>query len=222
MIHYHGTPLTPRSQLRRMTGKHFCVSFANPSDAQTVLKIGQSVMWDNGAFTSYTKGKIVDLEGYYKWLEPLLGHPHWAVIPDIIDGSVKDQQKLVSQWPFGFLGAPVWHMAEPMNRLLELADSWPRICFGSSGIYWNVGSEAWRERADIAFNELIKRHSRLPWIHMMRGLALCGNRWPFASSDSANVARNYSSAKLDPVKMANRIDAKQRPIKWTPRNNRFF
>lgn len=31
-VHCHGTPLTPRSELVRMAGKHFCVSFADPRD----------------------------------------------------------------------------------------------------------------------------------------------------------------------------------------------
>lgn len=49
MMHYHGTPLTPRAELQKMAGKHFCVSFANPGDADWCLANGQSVMWDNGA-----------------------------------------------------------------------------------------------------------------------------------------------------------------------------
>ena len=51
MIHYHGTPLTPREQLYKMAGKHFCVSFYNPQDAKVCMQIGQSIMWDNGAFS---------------------------------------------------------------------------------------------------------------------------------------------------------------------------
>ena len=60
MIHYHGTPISPRKYLLEMKGKHFCVSYAHPYDLETVLEIGQSVMLDNGAFSVYTKGKIFD------------------------------------------------------------------------------------------------------------------------------------------------------------------
>ena len=67
-----------------MAGKHFCVSFADSRDAKTCLEIGQSVMWDNGAFTTYTSGKVFDHQAYYDWLQDKLGHPHWAVIPDVI------------------------------------------------------------------------------------------------------------------------------------------
>jgi hypothetical protein len=49
---------------------------------------------------------------------------------------------------------------------------------------------------------------------MLRGLALCGDRWPFASADSVNVARNYKDTSTCPERMARRIDAVQNPIKW--------
>lgn len=215
-IHYHGTPLTPRSDLVGMAGKHFCVSFANPGDADWCLQFGQSVMWDNGAFTFFRGGKPTDWAKFYAWLEPRLGHPHWAVIPDVIDGTVDQQRELVSQWPHGTMGAPVWHMALPIDYLLELASQWPRICFGSSGAYWQVGSDQWCRRADEAFNALERRGLR-PWVHMLRGLAMCGDRWPFASADSVNVARNFKDTNADPERMARRIDAIQCPVRWTMR-----
>ncbi|OHV73331.1 hypothetical protein [Ensifer sp. LCM 4579] len=217
MIHYHGTPLTPRAELLKMAGKNFCVSFANPSDADWCLANGQSVMWDSGAFTAFTKGKPVDWTKYYAWLDPRLGHPHWAVIPDVIDGTLEEQRALVATWPFPeLLGAPVWHMALPTSYLLELCERWPRICFGSSGRYWQVGSDDWCRRADQAFNELEKAGLR-PWVHMLRGLALSGDRWPFASADSVNVARNFKDSSACPERMARRIDAIQCPVRWMVR-----
>lgn len=213
-IHYHGTPLTPRDQLWLMAGKNFCVSYANPADADICLRIGQSVMWDNGAFSLFTKGKAVDWTGYYSWLEKRLGHPHWAVIPDVIDGDVEDNAQLVKQWPHRKeLGAPVWHMAEPLETLLDFAQEFPKVCLGSSGAYWQVGSEAWCRRCDEAFNELARRGS-MPWVHMLRGMAVAGKRWPFASVDSVNVARNYKDTNSCPEAMARVIDSVQCPIKW--------
>ncbi len=214
-IHYHGTPLTPRDQLWKMAGKSFCVSFAHPADADTCLRIGQSVMWDNGAFSLHTKGKKVNWTEFYKWLEPRLGHPHWAVIPDVIDGDIEANANLVSEWPFSAaFGAPVWHLAEPIDVLLDFAQKFPRVCFGSSGSYWQVGSDTWRRRADEAFNALAQR-GPLPWVHMLRGMAVAGKRWPFASVDSVNVARNYKDTNSCPEAMARVIDAVQCPAKWT-------
>jgi len=216
MIHYHGTPLTPRAELVKMAGKNFCVSFADPRDAEWCLMHGQSVLWDSGAFTAFTKGKPVDWAKYYAWLDARLGHPHWAIIPDVIDGDVEQQRALVAQWPFDRdFAAPVWHMALSVDYLLDLVDHWPRVCFGSSGRYWQVGSDAWARRADQAFDALARR-GRLPWVHMLRGLALCGDRWPFASADSVNVARNFKDASTCPERMARRIDAVQCPIRWHP------
>tara|TARA_Y100000310_G_scaffold339951_2_gene434233 strand:+ start:91 stop:768 length:678 start_codon:yes stop_codon:yes gene_type:complete len=217
MIHYHGTPLTPRSALYTMAGKHFCVSFANPRDAEVCQQIGQSVLWDNGAFSLFTQDKKVDWSAYYKWLEPRLGHPHWAVIPDVIDGGERDNNKLISEWPFPYeLSAPVWHLDEPVARLLRLALSFRRLCFGSSGKYWQVGSLAWERRCDEAFNALAKEGG-LPWVHMMRGLGLGGKRWPFASADSVNVATSHSRLEVSPEYMAREIDAVQCPIVWNAR-----
>lgn len=219
LIHYHGTPLTPREQLLTMAGKCFCVSFAEPRDADVCQQIGQSVMWDNGAFSAHTKGVKVDWSKYYAWLEPRLGHPHWAVIPDVIDGDVESQRALAAQWPYGLaLGAPVWHLGLSLEYLLDIADHWPRLCFGSTRQYWKVGSDIWERRVDQAFNALARRHSRLPWVHMLRGLSQSGKRWPFASADSTNVARNFKTANRLPEPMAREIDGVQCPVKWSTRD----
>ena len=176
-------------------------------------------MWDNGAFSLFTRGDGGDWPAFYRWVEPRLGHPHWAVVPDVIDGGEAENDDLLAQWPHPrAVSAPVWHMGEPIDRLLRLADGWPRVCFGSSGAYWQVGSTPWERRADEAFNALALRHPLLPWVHMLRGLALCGDRWPFASADSVNVARNFKDGGgVCPERMARVIDGRQCPIRWSPR-----
>ena len=215
-IHYHGTALTPRSDLQKMAGKHFCVSFANPQDADWCLANGQSVMWDNGAFSFRDKGGL-DPDAFMRWVAPRLAHPHWCVIPDVIGGDEITQRSLVDGWPLRpELSAPVWHMDLSIDWLIELADRFPKICFGSTKQYWQVGSDAWERRADEAFNAIAKR-GRLPWVHMLRGMAMCGDRWPFASVDSVNVARNFKTANVCPERMARRIDAVQCPVAWSVR-----
>jgi hypothetical protein len=217
-IHYHGTPLSPRAELYKLAGRHFCVPFSDPRDADTCQAIGQSIMFDNGAFTTFTQGMAFDEEGFYRWVEPRLGHPHWAVVPDVIGGAVEQQREMTARWPFPrALGAPVWHLGLPLDYLLELVEHWPRVCFGSSGEYWQVGSDAWQRKCDEAFNALAKRHRYLPAIHMLRGLALAGDRWPFASLDSVNVARNFKDTDTCPERMARNIDARQCPVRWESR-----
>lgn len=218
MIHYHGTPLTPRSELWKLSGKNFCVSYVDPRDSEFCLSSGQTIMWDNGAFTYYRQGEKPDWEGYYKWIEPRLAHPHWAVVPDVIDGNPSDNLALAKKWPHRLdAAAVVWHLHEPIDQIGHLLDlGFAKLCFGSSGKYWQVGSEVWEKRADQAFNWMSQR-GPLPWVHMLRGLALCGDRWPFASADSVNVARNYKDSNICPERMARRIDSVQNPVFWTPR-----
>ena len=219
MIHYHGTPITPRVRLLDMRGRHFCVSFADPRDLETCLEIGQSLMMDNGAFTAYTKGKPMDKPGFYAWCEEYLVHPNWAVIPDVIGGSVEEQRKYMSDWPFPKeLSAPVWHLNLSLEWLQELADTYGRVCLGSSGEFWQIGTRKWEQRMDQAFEMLTKTRRHLPWVHGMRMLGQSDGRWPLASADSSNIARHHAELNLSPEVMAQRIDSVQPERKWKPSN----
>lgn len=216
MIHYHGTPITPRHKLLEMSGRHFCVSYADPRDLETCLQIGQSVMMDNGAFTAFTKGKPMDKVGFYDWCERFLATPHWAVIPDVIGGAEDEQRKGLREWPFpDFLSAPVWHMNLSIDYLLELADRYPKICIGSAGEFWQIGTRKWEQRLDQAF-EALSRRRWLPWTHGMRMLAQAEKRWPLASADSSNIARHHNELNISPEVMAQRIDAAQTPLRYVP------
>lgn len=215
MIHYHGTPITPISALLELHGRHFCVSHAAPADVARCHQIGQSVMLDNGAFSAWKTGKAVDWTGYYDWTDRWLDCPTtWAVIPDVITGSDKDQDTLIEQWPHGHRGAPVWHMHEPIDRLVRLTLEWPKVCIGSSAQYATVLSRAWISRMDAAWNAIELHHKRTPVVHMLRGMALSGRDWPFASVDSTDIARNHHLPHNSPRKMADRWDGVQCPHKW--------
>lgn len=223
-VHYHGTPITPRSVLYTLAGRCFCVSYAEPRDVAVAHQIGQSNVLDNGAFSLWRAGTPTDWPGYYAWCDPWLDYATtWAVIPDVIDGTAEENDALIAQWPHGDRGAPVWHLHEPITRLLALADAWPKICFGSSGQFAEVGSAAWESRVGEAFNELARRHRRLPWVHMLRGMKLAGGPFPFASLDSTAIARNHAgnNTRGTPAKiaadMAAEFDARQCPAAWSPR-----
>lgn len=212
MIHYHGTPITPREKLLNMGGRNFCVPFTEGRNLMTCIRIGASVMLDNGAFSAWTRGITINWESYYLWAEDVLQHPHWAVIPDVIDGGEEDNDSLIArcrlpkEW-----SAPVWHLHESLERLARLSDSYPKICFGSSGEFSSPGNDKWTERIDSAWN-MIERTGRKPWVHMLRAMSeAASGRWPFASADSTNIARNHNgSSKLacrNPEDMAQEIDS---------------
>jgi hypothetical protein len=100
-------------------------------------------------------------------------------------------------------------MDEPINRLLTLTDTWPRVCIGSTAEYADVMSLGWERRMDQVFNELAQRHRHLPWIHMLRGMQLSGRRWPFASVDSTDVGQNHHRPQNSAANMVHRWDAMQ-------------
>jgi hypothetical protein len=218
VIHYHGTPITPVSALAELAGRHFCVSHAAPQDVKRCHMIGQSVMLDNGAFSAWKTGKETNWSAFYEWCDEWLDYPTtWAVIPDVIDAGTQEQDALLREWPHGKKGAPVWHMDEPIHRLLRLCDEWPRVCIGSTDEYSVVLSDAWCRRINEAWNEVAARHRRLPWLHMLRGMQLSGKHWPFASVDSTDIARNHHLPHQSPRKMADRWDGAQTPATWIQR-----
>lgn len=207
-VKYHGTPITPNRVMLDMAGAHFCVSHAAPQQVKLCHEIGQSVMLDNGAFSAWKRGHEPDWAAYYKWCDQWLDYPTtWAVVPDVIVGNDKDNDALLKQWPFRDRGAPVWHMHESIARLEWLIGQFPRVCIGSSGEYAEVMSDSWQRRMDEAWRRLDSR--RTPNIHMLRGLQLVRERWPFASVDSTDIARNHNRPGNTAAKMRARWDAAQ-------------
>lgn len=210
VIHYHGTPINPQAAMAGMVGRHFCVSFSDPRSLRWSLEHGASVMLDNGAFSAWTRGALVDWAAFYQWATPHLRHPHWAVIPDVIDGDEVANDALLAACPLPrALAAPVWHMHESLDRLARLAAEYPRICIGSSGAFASPGSPAWRQRIDDTWAVI----PPTTWVHMLRAMSeASGGIWPFASADSTNIARNHAGAMgrpaQEPERMAQRIDAR--------------
>jgi hypothetical protein len=217
VIHYHGTPITPRETLYELAGRHFCVSFADPRDVRVCHEIGQSVLLDNGAFTFWNGGATPDWQAYMNWAEPWLDYSTtWAVIPDVIDGDEDANDRLLVTWFQRRLpkGAPVWHLHESLDRLRRLTAGYERVCFGSSGQYRTVGSAAWARRVSEAFDTVADERGRVPWLHMLRGMSLSGMHYPFASVDSTDVARNHNRLQNTAVGLAQRWDAQQCPPRW--------
>lgn len=213
-IHYHGTPITPNAALLSLAGKCFCVSHANPQQVETCHKIGQAVMLDNGAFTAWTQGRDTNWPKYYEWCDRWLDYPTtWAVIPDEIDAGADLQDNLISQWPHGDRGAPVWHMDEPLDRLMKLIDEWPRVCIGSTAEYAKLLTDRWVARMNGAWDRISQSHARTPNIHMLRGMQMSRHIWPFASVDSTDVARNHHIHGR-PKERAEKWDAAQCPPRF--------
>jgi hypothetical protein len=168
-------------------------------------------------------------EFLFLWL-PLADPRSWFVIPDVIDAGTQEQDALIRECPAELLnrGAPVWHMDEPISRLLRLIEAHPRVCIGSTAEFAVVGSKAWRRRMDAVWDAIITTFGAVPVIHMLRGMQcfLPTFDYPFASADSTDIGRNHNRLKrylehylLAVVSKANRWDrlAARCATTWVPR-----
>jgi len=219
-IHYHMGDITPIEALYEMAGRHFLVNHLYPANAQRCHDIGQSILIDNGAFGKWKSGKKTDWPKYYAWVERWLEYATTVAIPpDVIDAGSQEQDALLREWPHRKRqSAPVWHMDEPITRLCRLVDAdYDRVCIGSTAEYAVVLSEMWEQRMDEVWNELVTVFGFTPPVHMLRGMACAGLRWPFFSIDSSDIAQNHCRPQNTPRRMADRWDAKQCPPKWIVR-----
>lgn len=226
---YHGTPVTPQSELLSLAGRCFCVSYfyRDKTSLPLIEGISSSLMLDNGAFSAWKKGvEFTDdyWRGYHEWVDAPLDRPTtWAVIPDAILMGSQEQDRLLRQWPHGDRGAPVFHLyadfMHPLDRLLRLLDEWPRVCIGwaHDPKEYPIGCPEFEDAMDATWNAIAGRHARTPNVHMFRGTQLTRARWPFASVDSTDVARNHNRPQNTARAMADRWDAAQCPARWMPR-----
>lgn len=235
MIPYHGTPLTPESAAASVyAGRHAMVSFAHPEQMGLLVEVCQSVAADNGAFSKWRAGEAVeDWEPFYEWIETWLMHPafDWFLIPDVIDGGEDDNDLLIEGCPYdASFAVPVWHLHESLERLDRLCHCNLRIALGSSGQYGQLKTPAWWRRMEEAMEVLCGPGGRpRVKIHGLRMLDVdVFTRFPFASADSTNVARNVGLDTRWPgtyapagkaargIVLAGRIEAFQSAPIWTP------
>ncbi len=154
MIHYHGLPITPETILAQaMHGAHFFVSFEYPEQLTSAIELGASFAVDNGAFSKWKAGKASgDWSGFYEWVATVSKIPtfDFAVIPDKIDGTEKENDTLLDEWPYGDIGSPVWHLNESLPRLKRLCSEFSLVCLGSSGEYSKIGTPLWWKKMSEA------------------------------------------------------------------------
>lgn len=197
MIHYHGLPITPASSAQKVIqGRHAFVSFAHSSQLDIAVEACQSFAIDNGAFSAWMKGSpVTDWSGYYEFAKRCKRMPScdFAVIPDVIGGTESENDELLDEWPLPrWFGAPVWHMHLSIDRLVRLANEWPRVCIGSSGDFATVGDLKWWARITTAMNAICDDDGypacKLHGLRMLNPEVF--SRLPFASADSTNIAQN--------------------------------
>lgn len=215
---FHGLPITPKAQLERLEGRRFCVSHARPDQVKAAHLLGVEVLLDNGAFSAFTKGHTPNWTKFYAWCAKWFAEMEGtlAIIPDEIAAGSQYQDALITEWPFAHRGIPVWHMDEPIGRLLDLVNVWPVVAIGSSGDYWKLLAPDWVARMDATFDAIVATYGSIPELHMLRGLAACRYDYPFRRADSTDIAKNHHRPQNDVVRMADRWDAMDCPTGWQP------
>lgn len=242
MIHYHGTPTgaTRIDTERFLRGRHALIPFPRPDDLASAMDVCQSFVVDNGAFTVWKQGGKLDVEGYVAWVRKIARHPAfvWALIPDVIDGSERENNALVDAWPRTELpGVPVWHYHESLDRLRDLVAYWPTVALGSSGLWPTPGTESWWARTTEIMEAVTDEHGR-PYCRL-HGLRMLSpdifRHLPLASADSTNAVRNANltqrfgmyapptpAQRMDVI--ASRIESEQSAACWigVPREADLF
>ncbi|MTZ12817.1 hypothetical protein GNE00_03620 [Pseudomonas sp. JL972] len=199
MIHYHGTPIGGSRQdaARFLVGRHALVPFPRQDDVGIVADVCQSFVFDNGAFTVWRQGGLLDVDRYTRWVDDWHRHPgfDWALIPDVIDGDEAANDHLLEQWPRHLPGVPVWHLHESLERLQRLASQWRVVALGSSGQWRSPGTAHWWKRIASAMEAVCDENGRPRCrLHGLRMLdPNIFTRLPFASADSTNAAVNGGS-----------------------------
>lgn len=200
MIHYHGAPTTPvTAAVALYKARHSCVSFANPEQLPLIADVCQSFILDNGAFSAWKQGGVIDIDAYAEWVREWRLHPayDWCLMPDVIDGTEDDNRIMRASWikrgpDLWKHSVPIWHLHESLQSLKEMVFSYRRIALGSSGEYADPDTERWwgriTEAMDVICDDNGRPRVRLHGLRMLAGSII--ERLPLASADSTNVAIN--------------------------------
>lgn len=240
MIHYHGTPISGDkiTAVRFLQNRHALVPFFYQQNLAAVSEVCSSFVFDTSAYTIWKRGGEFDYPKYLKWVEEWCQHPSfdWAIIPDVI--PISDDESFIAQndhylslFPEELkrYGVPVYHMNEPIERLVDLANEWHRVALGSSGEFSYPNSNKWWDRINQIMpkitNEEGKPICKLHGLRMMNPAVV--KHIPFSSVDSATAGRNANnkdnkiyrpiSAEQRAEVIANRLEATNSPNVWTGR-----
>ena len=95
MIKYHGTPITPKKVfLSSMKHRNVLIPFTHKQDLKKAIEICDKILIDNGAYTVWRQKICINWSDYYDWIDSIYNHIDFFFIPDVIDGTEKENDKL--------------------------------------------------------------------------------------------------------------------------------
>lgn len=209
-----GTPINPAELLDTLAGYSFCVSYASRQklggQLDRIIELVNAdprafLLIDNGAFTHWRRGGAMTddyIADFEAWAQAIMARcpKAVAVLPDVIDGAVEDNWRLVLASRLERRRAmPIWHLHEPLEYLAHMIEAgFSFVGFGSSGEYASGQGPEWSARIEAALalvDDMTAPGNAAgrvrPHVHMMRCQAAL-DRFPFNSADSTNVAVNHN------------------------------
>lgn len=217
MIKYYGTPLSPMKVFyEALTGRNCLIPFPNPQDFKRGVEVCSKIIVDNGAFTLWRKGGVIEWAKYYEWLQPMKDNIEFYFIPDVIDGTEEENDALIADYfkRGESKGVPIWHVNESLERLERLMNSFDYIAIGSAGEYQELGTFKWHRRMNDVMKVVCDEEGTPKVkIHMLRCLnPKIFTRYPFYSGDSTGLAQNHSRDGWENI--VNRIEPFNSPKKY--------
>ena len=219
MIKYYGTPITPKSVFKYVfenKERNVLIPFTQKQDFNKSLKYAKKIIIDNGAFTIWKRGGIIKWDDYYEWIYEIFEYIEFFLIPDVIDGTEIENDKLIKDYFSRNIskGVPIWHINESIERLEELISKFDYIAFGSAGEYSTLGTLEWNKKMNEAMMVCCDKNGiPIVKIHMLRCLnPKIFTKYPFYSGDSTNLARNHKRDGVDNI--LSRIEKYNSPKKY--------
>jgi hypothetical protein len=200
MICYHGTPVSGSIYdiLPLFENRRWLVSVLYKNQLAIVKKASIGYILDNGAFTIWRRGKgnvcIASFKDFVLSNDTAVNYD-WCFIPDIIEGSVEDNDKNIEIWLncYGeYKSVPVFHYHEPLVRLKRLGEYFPIVALGSSAEYSVIGNVKWVKRTEEIFKFWLESIPNCK-LHGLRMLNVrIFPKFHYYSGDSTNVGRNIN------------------------------
>ena len=123
-----------------------------------LISDGNDIFIDSGAFSAYNSGSYIDIDDYCKFLIDV-GATHYAALDVIGDAQKTLENQRYMEQQYGLKPIPTFHMGEPADFALRLAENYDYIAIG--GMVFSEGIEYWLDNlwADLLkINKNIKCH----------------------------------------------------------------
>ena len=174
-----------------------------------------SVILDSGAFSSWTKGKSIDIDEYISFIKNVQDCVDSYICLDVIGdpiGTLKNQQYMESK---GLNPMPVFHRNEDYSFLHNLISNYDYV--GLGGMASGVGILDIQNHLDRCFDIICDQPCRLPKVKI-HGFGLTAMelmfRYPWYSVDSSSWALTGAFGSIMfPKKVNGALDFTLIPVK---------